>query len=116
MSEQEAKECISVNIRTKEQLYAANMSFIKDGALFIPTTRDFRLGDLLMLDIRLVDEKEPYTLRAKVVWVTPAGAQRGLTPGIGLRFLDEKLGKELQAKVNTYLAGMIESEERTETM
>lgn len=116
MSEPSANECISVNIDTAEQLYAMHMSFIKDGAIFIPTTREFALNDQLVLKIKILDEPRIYELAVKVVWVTPNGAQRGLTPGIGLQFIDTQVGSELLAKINTSLVGVVESGGCTETM
>lgn len=114
--DREIQELIEINIHSKEQLYSANMSYIRNGGLFIPTAREFKMGELIMLKVHLIDEKIPFEISSRVVWITPPGAQRGMTPGIGLQFIDEKQGKSLHSKISTYIAGMVESEERTETM
>ncbi|MDR1661510.1 MAG: pilus assembly protein PilZ, partial [Azoarcus sp.] len=36
---------LSLNISSKSALYAAYMPFLKNGGVFIPTTRKYSLGD-----------------------------------------------------------------------
>jgi len=43
------------------------MPFIKNGGLFIPTTKRYRIGDELFLLLRLMDESEPIPIVGKVV-------------------------------------------------
>ena len=38
---------LSLNIRERAALYAAYMPFLKGGGIFIPTSREYRLGDAL---------------------------------------------------------------------
>lgn len=111
-----ARECISVNIVTKEQLYRSYMSYVKEGALFIPTKREFNFGDHVLLKIQLIDEKNIFQLPGEIIWITPPGAQYGMNAGIGVRFLDGKVATELQSKISTYLAGLSESDKLTDTM
>ncbi|MEE8342905.1 MAG: pilus assembly protein PilZ, partial [Gammaproteobacteria bacterium] len=36
---------LSLNIKDKAALYAAYMPFVQNGGLFIPTEKDYELGD-----------------------------------------------------------------------
>jgi type IV pilus assembly protein PilZ len=40
---------LTLNIKDKSALYVSYMPFIKNGGLFIPTTRDSKLGDEVFL-------------------------------------------------------------------
>jgi len=66
---------LSCVIEDKPALYAAFMPFIKNGGLFIPTDRHYRIGDEVFLLLRLMDESERIPIVGKVVWSTPAGAE-----------------------------------------
>ena len=47
---------LSLNIREKSILYAAYMPFLKGGGIFIPTTKQYRLGDEIFLLIGLMGD------------------------------------------------------------
>ena len=66
---------LSLTIKDKSVLYAAYMPFIKNGGLFIPTSKQYQLGDEVFMLLKLMDEPEKIPVAGKVVWVTPKGAQ-----------------------------------------
>jgi type IV pilus assembly protein PilZ len=66
---------LSLTIKDKSALYAAYMPFIKNGGLFIPTTKEYQLGDEVFMLLTLMDEKEKLPVAGKIVWITPKGAQ-----------------------------------------
>jgi type IV pilus assembly protein PilZ len=80
---------LSLTIRDKAVLYAAYMPFVQNGGLFIPVA-------------------------GKVVWITPKGAQGNRAAGIGVQFSGED--DSATKKIETYLAGSIESDRPTHTM
>ena len=49
---------LSLNIKDKAVLYAAYMPFVKEGGLFIPTARQYDIGDEVFMLLSLMDEKE----------------------------------------------------------
>ena len=65
---------LSLNIKDKAVLYAAYMPFIKEGGLFIPTGKQYELGDEVFMLLSLMDEKEKIPVAGKIVWITPKGA------------------------------------------
>lgn len=106
---------LSLTIKDKSALYAAYMPFIKNGGLFIPTPKPYRLGDEVFMLLTLMDEKEKLPVAGRIVWVTPKGAQGQRTTGIGVQFSELDKG-QTRNKIESYLAGALKSERQTHTM
>ena len=106
---------LPVSIRDKNNLYAAYMPFLKNGGLFIPTTNSYSLGDEGFILLNLMEETEKIPVVGRVAWITPRGAQGNRTAGVGLQFKD-KDGGQARDKIETYLAGALDSERPTHTM
>ncbi|MCS4503333.1 hypothetical protein KBTX_01945 [wastewater metagenome] len=106
---------LSLSIRDKNALYAAYMGFIRNGGLFVPTTKRYEIGDEVFILLTLMEESEKIPVVGRVVWITPQGAQGNRTAGIGVQFT-EKDGGPARNKIETYLAGTLESERPTHTM
>lgn len=106
---------LSLSIKDKNALYAAYMPFVKNGGLFIPTTKSYQLGDEVFMLLTLMDETEKLPVAGKIVWVTPPGAQGNRAAGIGVQFADQD-GGATRTKIETYLAGALKSDRQTHTM
>lgn len=105
---------LSLTIRDKAVLYAAYMPFVENGGLFIPTNKSYNLGDEVFMLLSLMDEAEKIPVAGKVVWVTPKGAQGNRAAGIGVQFSGED--DIASNKIETYLAGSLDSDRPTHTM
>ena len=105
---------LSLTIKDKSVLYAAYMPFVKHGGLFIPTNKNYRLGDEVFMLLNLMDEPEKIPVAGKVIWVTPKGAQGNRAAGIGVQFSDQD--NSARSKIETYLAGALQSDRPTHTM
>ncbi len=105
---------LSLTIKDKAVLYAAYMPFVKNGGMFIPTSKSYRLGDEVFMLLSLMDESEKIPVAGKVIWVTPRGAQGNRAAGIGVQFTDQD--NIAVTKIETYLAGSINSDKPTHTM
>jgi len=104
---------LSLAIKDKGVLYAAYMPFVKNGGLFIPTKKEYELGDEVFMLLNLMDEAEKIPVAGRVVWVTPKGA--GVrAAGIGVQFNDQD--DIARTKIETYLAGALQSDRHTHTM
>ena len=103
-----------ISIDKKSDLYDLYMPYIKNGALFIQTNKSYCLGDPIIIHLSLMGEKETYTLKGSVQWITPIGAQGGLTAGIGVQFSEDS--QQVRNKIETYLVGSNHSDRRTRTM
>jgi type IV pilus assembly protein PilZ len=105
---------LSLAIKDKAVLYAAYMPFVKNGGLFIPTKKDYHLGDEVFMLLNLMEEAEKIPVAGTVVWITPKGAQGARVAGIGVQFNDQD--DIARAKIETYLAGTMQSDRHTHTM
>lgn len=105
---------VTHTIKDKAVLYAAYMPFIRNGGLFIPTQKPYRLGDEVFLLLNLMDEPEKIPVAGKVVWVTPKGAQGSRAAGVGVQFNSAE--EAARTKIEAYLAGAIGSDRPTHTM
>lgn len=107
---------LSLNIREKAILYAAYMSFLKGGGIFIPTTKQYRLGDEIFMLIALMGETNKIPVAGKVVWITPAGSQGKKAQGIGVQFSDDEGGVAARIKIEELLDGQLKINRPTHTM
>ncbi|MBL3589342.1 MAG: PilZ domain-containing protein [gamma proteobacterium endosymbiont of Lamellibrachia anaximandri] len=106
---------LSLTIKDKNALYAAYMQFVKNGGLFIPTTKKYRLGDEVFMLLTLMEEAERIPVAGKIIWVTPVGAEGNRAAGIGVQFSDQD-GGAARNKIETYLAGALKSDRPTHTL
>ncbi|KXX64924.1 pilus assembly protein PilZ [Marichromatium gracile] len=102
-------------IRDKSALYASYMPYIKNGGLFIPTTKRYQLDDEIFLLLQLMEETDRIPVAGRVVWITPPGAEGNRSVGVGVQFSDQDKGAA-RRKIEEYLAGMLNSERPTHTM
>lgn len=105
---------LSLTIKDKAVLYSAYMPFIKNGGLFVPTNKSYEVGDEVFMLLTLMDEPEKIPIAGRVVWVTPRGAQGNRTAGIGVQFSEQDA--PANAKIEEYLAGLLQAEKPTHTM
>lgn len=105
---------LSLTINDKAVLYAAYMPFLKNGGLFIPTSRNYDIGHQVFMLIKLMDEGERIPVAGTVVWITPPLAQGNRAAGIGIHFKDAK--GAVRQKIETILAGSLNSDKATNTM
>ncbi|MBA1445805.1 MAG: PilZ domain-containing protein [Chromatiales bacterium] len=106
---------LSLTIKDKNALYAAYMQFVKNGGLFIPTTKKYGLGDEVFMLLTLMEEAERIPVAGKIIWVTPVGAEGNRAAGIGVQFSDQD-GGAARNKIETYLAGALKSDRPTHTL
>mgnify|MGYP002623076103 FL=1 len=106
---------LTLSIRDKSALFLAYMPFVKNGGLFIPTTKDYRLGDEVFILLTLMEDQERLPVAGKVVWLTPRGAQGKRQQGIGVQF-SEQDGGTTQKKIEALLAGALNADRPTHTM
>lgn len=105
---------LSLTINDKAVLYAAYMPFLKNGGLFIPTTRYYEMGNQVFMLLKMMDEGERIPIAGTVVWITPELAQGNRCAGIGIHFKDTK--GWVRNKIETILAGSLNSDKSTNTM
>ncbi|RBP48410.1 PilZ domain-containing protein [Arenicella xantha] len=87
---------ISIAIKDKQALYMSYMPFVTNGGLFVPTKKDYDLGDEMFLLVKIMDEIEPVHISGKVIWISPPGALGNRPRGVGVQFM----GDDARATVN----------------
>ena len=107
---------IQLVFREKGALYAAYISAFADGGLFVPTTREYRLGEDIYLLLSLPDDPQRYPVAGKVAWITPANASGGRTQGVGVRFPSDEKSRLLKIKIEELLGTAIQSAKPTQTI
>jgi len=115
MTEQTRKGIIAFSITDRGALYSSYMSFVQNGAVFVPTSRAYDVGDQVFMLLKLMDDSVPIPVAGKVVWVTPAGAQGNKTPGVGVQFSDDDNG-DTKSNIEQYLAAALQGDRPTQTM
>lgn len=107
---------LSVNINSKSTLYAAYMPHLKNGGIFIPTTRIYQLGDEVFLLLTLMEDPNRLSVQGTVAWVSPAGGQHGRAQGIGVHFNADESGIEAKRRIEGLLGGVLQSSRPTHTL
>jgi type IV pilus assembly protein PilZ len=107
---------IQLVFREKGALYAAFMPVLADGGLFVPTSRDYRLGEDIYLLLSLPEDPQRYPVAGKVAWITPANASGGRTQGVGVRFPNDEKTRGLKVKIEGILGTAVSSSKPTQTI
>jgi type IV pilus assembly protein PilZ len=107
---------IQLAIKEKAALYAAYISQFTDGGIFIPSAKDYKLGDDVYVLMTLPEDPQRYPVAGKVAWVTPAKAAGNRTQGIGIRFPADEKSKLLKIKIEQLLGAHLGSERPTQTI
>jgi type IV pilus assembly protein PilZ len=107
---------IQLAIKEKAALYAAYIGAFTDGGLFIPSAKDYKLGDDVYVLITLPEDPQRYPVAGKVAWVTPAKAAGNRTQGIGIRFPTDEKSKLLKIKIEQLLGAHLGSDRPTQTI
>ena len=105
---------LSLTIKDRAVLYAAYMPFIQNGGLFVPTNKQYALGDEVFILLSLIDEVEKIPITGQVVWITPKGAQGNRQAGIGVQFSEQDFAAA--TKIEEHLGTALSSDRPTHTM
>jgi type IV pilus assembly protein PilZ len=107
---------IQLVFRERGALYAAYIPLLAEGGLFVPTTREYKLGEDIYLLLSLPDDPQRYPVAGKVAWITPANASGGRTQGVGVRFPTDEKTRHLKLKIEEILGTSIQSAKPTQTI
>jgi type IV pilus assembly protein PilZ len=108
------KNIINLTLNDADELYKAYMPYIQNGGLFVATDKGYQMGDEVFILLSLMDEADRLPIPGKVVWITPQHAHNQKPNGIGIQFNPSDNG-QIRARIETYLAGKLNSERPTHT-
>lgn len=106
---------LSLAIKEKAALYAAYMPYLKNGGVFVPTNRPYKLGDEVYLILTLMDDPTKYAIAGRVVWISPPGGT-ARTPGIGVHFPGDEAGLAARRSIEDLLGAALKSGRPTHTI
>ena len=107
---------IQLAIKEKAALYAAYIPLFTEGGIFIPTSRDYKLGDDIYVLLSLPDDPQRYPVAGKVAWVTPAKASVNRTQGVGILFPRDDKSRALKLKIEDILGSLLAADRPTQTI
>ncbi len=107
-------EELTLDFADLRELYRSYMPFFKQGGLFVRTSRHYKIGQSLALQVTLPDALDSVPVSGKVAWLTPQGAQNSSPAGIGVAFIDDKMA--LRDRIEKLLSGSQSSIEPTFTL
>jgi type IV pilus assembly protein PilZ len=107
---------IQLSIKEKAALYAAYIPTFTEGGIFIPTARDYALGDDVYVLLSLPEDMQRFPVAGKVAWVTPAKAAGGRTQGVGIKFPKDEKSHALKQKIEEILGSQLASDRSTQTI
>ena len=84
-------------------LQKSYMSFLKNGGLFIETTKSILMGQSLVILLTLPD-KTRHAVSGNVAWVNPFLGHR--PQGIGIAFGEDSKTQEIKSKIELALVGL----------
>jgi type IV pilus assembly protein PilZ len=108
---------IACNVADQQALYRSYMPFIRNGGFFVPEPSlagaSFDLEEKVFLRLHLEDQDEHLTVSGRIVWVARSGARR--RPGVGIQFAELE-GAPVKQRLETLLAGQLDSDQPTDTL
>lgn len=107
---------IQLAIKEKAALYAAYITLFAEGGIFVPSTKEYRLGMDVYVLLTLPDDTTRYPIAGKVAWITPANAHGGRSQGIGVRFPDDEKSRLLKTRIEEILGAHLGSDRSTQTV
>ncbi|UXH80929.1 PilZ domain-containing protein [Roseateles amylovorans] len=107
---------IQLVFKEKGALYAAYIPIFSEGGIFVPTTRDYKLGEDIYLLMSLPEDPQRYPVAGKVAWLTPPNASGGRTQGVGVRFPGDEKTRVIKLKIEELLGTAISSAKPTQTI
>ena len=107
---------VQLAIKEKGALYAAYIPLFTEGGMFIPTTRDYQLGEDIYVLLTLPEDTQRYPIAGRVAWVTPARAAGNRTQGVGIQFPKDEKSRQLKARIEEILGSHLASERPTQTI
>ncbi|MCW5222118.1 PilZ domain-containing protein [Verminephrobacter aporrectodeae] len=107
---------IQLAIKEKAALYAAYIPFFTEGGIFVPTHREYKLGDDVYVLLMLPDDTQRYPVAGRVAWVTPARAAGNRSQGVGIHFPKDEKSRALKIKIEGMLGTALGTDRATQTL
>lgn len=107
---------LALTIRERSTLYAAYVSSLRNGGIFIPTTKHYKLGDEVFMILNLMNDPQKVPVAGKVAWITPENCQSKRAPGIAVHFNAGEAGQTARQRIESILGGLVNASRATHTL
>jgi type IV pilus assembly protein PilZ len=107
---------VQLALKEKAALYAAYIPLFQEGGIFVPSVRDYKLGDDVYVLLTLPEDPQRYPVAGKVAWITPPRASGNRTQGVGVRFPSDEKSRQLKFKIEEILGAHLASDRPTQTI
>ena len=107
---------IQLAIKERAALHQAYIPLFATGGIFVPSTRDWRIGDDLYLLLTLPEDPQRHPVAGKVAWINPARAHGGRSQGVGVQFPSDDKARQLRVKIEQLLGSHKGSDQSTQTV
>jgi len=106
---------IPLRFKSDTQLYKSYMPWLKNGGLFIPTTKRFEMGQEVLMMVILPESREKLPAAGVVSWVCPKDVTGHNKPGVGVEFIDQA-GQALRQRIEGMVGAMLKDGAPTYTL
>ncbi len=103
-------------IKDRAELHAAYIPLFTEGGIFVPTERDYRLGDDVYVLLTLPDDPHRHPIAGQVAWVNPPRSAGRRPQGVGVAFPPEDASRLLKIKIEQILGTALGSSRPTHTL
>lgn len=98
---------IQLNIKGVTALYLSYIPEFTYGGLFIPTTKEYQLGDSVYALVSLPNNPQRFAVTGKVAWITPAHSSGQRPQGVGIVFPDNDQCRQLKQLIEVMLSSYV---------
>ncbi|MEO7241294.1 MAG: PilZ domain-containing protein [Variovorax sp.] len=107
---------VQLALREKSALYAAYIPLFAEGGIFVPTQRDYELGDDVYVLLTLPEDTQRYPVAGRVAWISPERSTGSRVQGVGVRFPGDEKSRMLKQKIEHFLGAALNSDRPTQTI
>ena len=107
---------LSLSIKERSTLYKTYIPGLKNGGLFVPTTKPFQFGDEVFMILNIMNDPDKIPVAGKIVWITPENCPTGKVAGIGVHFNAGEAAETAKAKIEAALGGLMNASRPTYTL
>jgi type IV pilus assembly protein PilZ len=106
---------VSLVIKERASLFASYMPFIEGGGVFVPSQKDYNMGDTVFVILQLMDSPRKFSISGKVIWISPPGIPQK-TQGVGIQLPADEAGRELKGYIEKSLGNALGSSRKNHTI
>lgn len=106
---------ITCTIADTQTLYQSYLPFVNGGGIFVPSTRQHKLGEDVFVAFTLPGSSERFPLNGKIVWINHKSTITK-PAGFAMQFGSDPNSVRIRNEVERILAGQLESTNPTYTI